>query len=877
MRTSPTSVFSPRSLSLPNVPEIESPVRVDRRDSFQRSPLPVPRTAPPDISKLEDIEKYYSIKGGLKKSDIDDINKSLKAKQYFSFFDTDLQNALAKSRKFLKEMMAGERDLKNFPTLFSEVDLNTLGTPALVAAIKRNLTNGVRKLLDKMSPEQIEAGRVEGRPLLLWALTRPTNTFAKLLVTRMNNFDGTGILDHLHSRADFDVISEILKRPAGLKSVFTWRDARGNSLLIEAVKRGNTELARLILNTPGLPEDHAGHLNAANESALCLALRYHYTELAKLLMAKMTWSQIVSKNRAGVGALDFVRTAQDLEFYWEQIQLRGITVVAHSMFECRDLKGNSLLMLAAKMGHGPLADTILALPQLTPDHLTIVNDGGQNALALAFENGHPDLAKSLLKRMNIAQIQCRNPQGQTPLQVAVSKRMYDVALYLATLPAIKDVLFMRENRSKRVLPKKEFVHRLSEENLARIYADHPTLSAFVSKYCAFLSHQEAMNLGIVFGNVERRETNIAGLPKDPQERKVMYDAMRTNLEHVALKLADKSIPVETKKSALVELVESADKCITPQFQGASIARRLLSDNMPSTERDLLPESQLEDILYRLRAEIVDKIVMARAKLKNNSVHVYNGVIAAIGKEAGVLDATASYQADPSFSMSQAALIEEFSNEYTTQRMIQAVIQAVATKQISPSTISELISKYLLAGVAESDFETLSEQLFVGPDYALSDIAIPYLLLSMDLLEPADPATDPLVTGGKLGLTKANPPALMRHLASQKQALLKDKLVEQANLAEAPYSEPLALAMNDLQEEIEVLLKWASVPEGTLPRARELNEDDIRRAGEILANTGLPREHGDPQFNTAVQALTASGKWTLAQSTLLIEEIFFLSP
>ncbi|MBL4819327.1 MAG: ankyrin repeat domain-containing protein [Deltaproteobacteria bacterium] len=563
------------------------------------------------------------------------------------------------------------------------------------------------------------------------------------------------------------------------------------------------------------------------KTALMVAISNRNRGVSKDLIRLMTPQQLLRTNQEGQSALMLACRAGDKE-----IVLELLRKIPAEHLGAQNNNGSTALSQVIQYGKFEIAYELIT--RMSREQLSTQDRFGNTALMYACSKGCVRIAKDLIRQMTPEQISLKSNAIESAYSLAANYR--EIRRAILEKPGFQNLFMMGVSKSKMVLPKQQVIPDLTANAKEQIYGPqkHRSLREFILAHSRFLDGDEREAMGQILQRVED-EAVVTGAPQDPIQRKVFYQSMRKNLEHVAIKITDPAISEELKKTAMYELTQKPDFCATLHFQAALLARKLLCESEPMADSDELPEFHVEKLLYEYRVSVVDKIVRDSLRVTGYDVHAYNGVLATIGQETGTFDAGTGYQGDPFFAGSvKSEVLRKFKNLYGHAEIIELVRAAIRTDRIPSGVLSELVRKYILHGLSEQEQEKISKLIYQDPDsynYTPTDLLVPYLLLSMEILEPRDPSSHQIVKNENLGLSLSNAPDFMRWVALEKQWRNVPRYFSQpdAPLSLAFYNQASAF----LAESRDKTAKALESPEFTNQIGRQLTGGQARRILDVM--------------------------------------------
>ncbi|XP_019406175.1 PREDICTED: KN motif and ankyrin repeat domain-containing protein 3 isoform X1 [Crocodylus porosus] len=190
--------------------------------------------------------------------------------------------------------------------------------------------------------------------------------------------------------------------PALLAHVVNLSDGNGNTALHYSVSHSNFQIVRLLLDTGVCNVDHQ---NKAGYTALMLAAlaAVEHEEDMNVVRRLFSMGNVNAKaSQAGQTAL-MLAVSHGRQEMVEALLACGADV------NLQDEEGSTALMCACE--HGRVETVRLLLAQPACD-LSIVDNDGNNAVAIALEAGHSNIAVLMYTHLNSSKAQ--SPQGKSP-------------------------------------------------------------------------------------------------------------------------------------------------------------------------------------------------------------------------------------------------------------------------------------------------------------------------------------------------------------------------------------------------------------------------------------------------------------------------------
>jgi hypothetical protein len=187
--------------------------------------------------------------------------------------------------------------------------------------------------------------------------------------------------------------------------LISYQNSKGDSLLIEASQRGNTEIVELLLATD---QSHPEFRNNEGYTALMYASRYGHNEIVELLLATgQSHPEYQSKYRYTPLMLASIHGNVEI------VKLLLATGQSHPEFI--NNFGETALIFASKYGYSDIVRLLLATGQSHPEYR---NNNGETALMGACQYGHSEIVKLLLATGS-SHPEFRNNDGKTALDISI--------------------------------------------------------------------------------------------------------------------------------------------------------------------------------------------------------------------------------------------------------------------------------------------------------------------------------------------------------------------------------------------------------------------------------------------------------------------------
>ncbi len=189
------------------------------------------------------------------------------------------------------------------------------------------------------------------------------------------------------SKDDLARFSQLLQTP-GIN--VNAADSDGKTALFIAAWKGNTEIVRLLLDTPGI--DINTHRAETGDTPLIAAAKKGHTEIVR---------QLPNKPGIEINASSFVppgTTALMWAAFFGRTEAAQVLINKGANINARAGNGQTALMEAARTGRKPIAELLLDLPGINYNARTGTDN---TALAYAAENNYIEIIKALLDKPNI--------------------------------------------------------------------------------------------------------------------------------------------------------------------------------------------------------------------------------------------------------------------------------------------------------------------------------------------------------------------------------------------------------------------------------------------------------------------------------------------
>ncbi|NXH21871.1 KANK3 protein, partial [Bucco capensis] len=178
--------------------------------------------------------------------------------------------------------------------------------------------------------------------------------------------------------------------PALLAHVVNLADGNGNTALHYSVSHSNFHIVRLLLDTGVCNVDHQ---NKAGYTALMLAALAAVEQEDDMNVVR----RLFSMGNVNAKASQAGQTALMLAVSHGRQEMVEALLACGADVNLQDEEGSTALMCACEHGRGETVKLLLAQP--TCD-IAIVDSDGNNAVAIALEAGHNDIAVLLYTHLN---------------------------------------------------------------------------------------------------------------------------------------------------------------------------------------------------------------------------------------------------------------------------------------------------------------------------------------------------------------------------------------------------------------------------------------------------------------------------------------------
>ncbi|XP_008637943.2 PREDICTED: KN motif and ankyrin repeat domain-containing protein 3 [Corvus brachyrhynchos] len=190
--------------------------------------------------------------------------------------------------------------------------------------------------------------------------------------------------------------------PALLTHVVNLADGNGNTALHYSVSHSNFHIVRLLLDTGICNVDHQ---NKAGYTALMLAALAAVEQEEDMNVVR----RLFSMGNVNAKASQAGQTALMLAVSHGRQEMVEALLACGADVNLQDEEGSTALMCACEHGRVETVKLLLAQPTC---NISIVDSDGNNAVAIALEAGHSDIATLLYAHLNGTKAQA--PQGMSP-------------------------------------------------------------------------------------------------------------------------------------------------------------------------------------------------------------------------------------------------------------------------------------------------------------------------------------------------------------------------------------------------------------------------------------------------------------------------------
>ncbi|XP_067168766.1 KN motif and ankyrin repeat domain-containing protein 3 [Apteryx mantelli] len=190
--------------------------------------------------------------------------------------------------------------------------------------------------------------------------------------------------------------------PALLAHVVNLADGNGNTALHYSVSHSNFHIVRLLLDTGVCNVDHQ---NKAGYTALMLAALAAVEQEEDMNVVR----RLFSMGNVNAKASQAGQTALMLAVSHGRQEMVEALLACGADVNLQDEEGSTALMCACEHGRVETVKLLLAQP---PCNISIVDSDGNNAVAIALEAGHSNIAALMYAHLNSTKMQ--PPQGTSP-------------------------------------------------------------------------------------------------------------------------------------------------------------------------------------------------------------------------------------------------------------------------------------------------------------------------------------------------------------------------------------------------------------------------------------------------------------------------------
>ena len=390
---------------------------------------------------------------------------------------------------------------------------DSYGNTALHIAVRNGRADIVEKLLEKMSPEAINANKDRGGDTALHKAAQyggRTDIVEKLLekltpeaINATNGARDTA----LHLAAQYgraDIIEKLLEKmsPEAIKAI----DNHGSTVLHIEAERGNAALVEKLLEkmSPEAVNAEDRYGDTALHKAAQNGREDIVEKLLEKLLEKMSPEAINAKNNKGRTALDYARKSENKKVITliedkldpnealikacKENDLQRVKRVIKNGADSstKDSHGNTALHILARYGRIDIVEYLLE--KVSPEAVNAKDRDGDTALHIAAQYGRADIIEKLLEKMSPEAVNARGYIGRTALCTAATQniradivekllekmspeaikakdRHGETALDYARKPENKKVITLIEDKA---IPSEALIKACEENDLQRV-------------------------------------------------------------------------------------------------------------------------------------------------------------------------------------------------------------------------------------------------------------------------------------------------------------------------------------------------------------------------------------------------------------------------